>query len=643
MHFKHPELLWALFLLVIPIIVHLFQLRKFQKVWFTNVAFLREIKLQTRKSSTLKKWLTLVTRMLALAFLILAFAEPFFLKPTNNTISAQRETVIYLDNSFSMQAKGKNGPLLQRAVRDIMANLHSTKKFTLFTNNETYLNTSLSEIQNELVSLPYSYQQLTYNEALLKGASFFSDRSDIAKDLIFISDFQVKSETPQLNNLPQINIRFVQVQPESLQNIAIDSAYISKNQAGSVQLVSVLSSEKDVANETVSLFGNGKVIAKSATNIKEGKKSEIVFSLEENTNLSGYLSISDDGLEYDNSLYFNLQKPEKINVLSINGSDYTDNYLKKIYSDTDYNYTEEAIANINYNDINSQDLIILNLVDELSSGLINSLQAFIKNGGFITVIPSANCDTDSFNQLLSGSGISMDYKNTLEKNITAINFSHPLFKNTFEKNVDNFQYPKVNLYYKLSSGSNALTLEDNNPFLATSDHFYVFAAPLQAEYANFQNYVDLVIPVFVNMARNSLKLPTLYYTIGKENKIDIKTQLPEDNVLEIRGSNTQFIPLQESLPNKISLTTKELPETSGNYTINHKEDIIYPVSFNYNRNESNLKYFRLGDFSNNISTDLSEVLDNINSGNDDSGLWKWFVIFALLFLGIEMFILKFLK
>ena len=37
MQFKHPELLYALFLLIIPIIVHLFQLRKFQKEAFTNV------------------------------------------------------------------------------------------------------------------------------------------------------------------------------------------------------------------------------------------------------------------------------------------------------------------------------------------------------------------------------------------------------------------------------------------------------------------------------------------------------------------------------------------------------------------------------------------------------------------------------
>ena len=105
MQFKHPQILYALFLLLIPIIVHLFQLRKFQKESFTNVAFLKKVTLQTRKSSQIKKWVTLLTRMLLLACVIVAFAQPFTSK--NNTFNTTPETVIYLDNSFSMEAKGE--------------------------------------------------------------------------------------------------------------------------------------------------------------------------------------------------------------------------------------------------------------------------------------------------------------------------------------------------------------------------------------------------------------------------------------------------------------------------------------------------------------------------------------------------------
>lgn len=54
MQFKHPEILYALFALLIPIFIHLFQLQRFVKIPFTNVRFLKEIELQTRKSSRLK-------------------------------------------------------------------------------------------------------------------------------------------------------------------------------------------------------------------------------------------------------------------------------------------------------------------------------------------------------------------------------------------------------------------------------------------------------------------------------------------------------------------------------------------------------------------------------------------------------------
>ena len=118
MQFYHPEVLYALALLIIPILVHLFQLRRFQKEYFTNVKFLKKISLQTRKSSRIKKWLILSTRLLALACIILAFAQPYI--PSEKSDSSPIETVIYLDNSYSMQALGKKGRLLERSIQELL-------------------------------------------------------------------------------------------------------------------------------------------------------------------------------------------------------------------------------------------------------------------------------------------------------------------------------------------------------------------------------------------------------------------------------------------------------------------------------------------------------------------------------------------
>merc|ERR1711974_554128 len=119
---------------VIPIIVHLFQLRKFQKEEFTNVKFLQRVILQTRKSSQLKKWLTLLSRLLLMACLIIAFAQPFF--TANDNATKPQESVIYLDNSFSMQAKGQKGELLKRAIQELLETLPEDEVFTLLTNTD---------------------------------------------------------------------------------------------------------------------------------------------------------------------------------------------------------------------------------------------------------------------------------------------------------------------------------------------------------------------------------------------------------------------------------------------------------------------------------------------------------------------------
>ena len=128
MQFQHPELLYALFLLVIPILIHLFQLRRFQKVEFTNVKFLKVVKLQTRKSYQLKKWLTLLTRMLLIASAIIAFAQPFI--PKTENFNELQETVIYLDNSFSMEAQGRNGSLLNEAIQDLINSVPDSSVIT---------------------------------------------------------------------------------------------------------------------------------------------------------------------------------------------------------------------------------------------------------------------------------------------------------------------------------------------------------------------------------------------------------------------------------------------------------------------------------------------------------------------------------
>ncbi|MDC1195491.1 BatA domain-containing protein, partial [Flavobacteriaceae bacterium] len=188
MQFLHPEFFYALPALLIPVFIHLFQLRRFKVQAFTNVALLQKIRFQTRKSSQLKKWLILLLRLLTVACIIFAFSQPFI----SNQIAHKNtfETVIYLDNSFSMQAVGPKGTLLNRAVQDIITGLDESEKISVFTNDKNYKSTSIKDLKTELLALEYSQNQLDLNTLILKGKSLFSESKTSTKTLILISDFQ---------------------------------------------------------------------------------------------------------------------------------------------------------------------------------------------------------------------------------------------------------------------------------------------------------------------------------------------------------------------------------------------------------------------------------------------------------------------
>lgn len=194
MHFQHPELLYALFLLIIPLIVHLFRLRKFQREDFTNVKFLKKVIQETRKSSRLKKFLILITRLLLLACLIIAFAQPYF--PASEKALKETKTLVYLDNSYSMEAMNGQNSLFQAAKNPLIANLNNQIKFDLFTNNSDYFNRSATDLSDLIQEINLNERQINFREIQLKADTYFKDYENVEKELVIISDFQDRINMP---------------------------------------------------------------------------------------------------------------------------------------------------------------------------------------------------------------------------------------------------------------------------------------------------------------------------------------------------------------------------------------------------------------------------------------------------------------
>ena len=97
MEFVHPEILWGLGALAIPIAIHLLHFRRFKRVRFSQVAFLKDVQRDARATQQIRHWWVLLLRLLAFTALIVA---------ANNGHAAAADVLI--EAGASVDTSGRN-------------------------------------------------------------------------------------------------------------------------------------------------------------------------------------------------------------------------------------------------------------------------------------------------------------------------------------------------------------------------------------------------------------------------------------------------------------------------------------------------------------------------------------------------------
>ncbi len=641
MQFKNPEILYFLFLLVIPILVHLFQLRKFQKEYFTNVRFLKALILQTRKSSKLQKWLLLLTRLLLLTALIFAFAQPFF-KAKEHT-AAHNDLIVVLDNSHSMQAKGQKGELLKRSVQELLESIPENVPFTLYTADDVYANTDIKAIQKELQSLKYSSNPFDLAAIF---ATIQSKKGNPGKDLIVITDAVGLSASFLKNPNPNWKTFYLIPKAEQKNNVSIDSVLITQTLENFYEIqVNLTGYGKMDVEIPVALYHQNQLMAKTKTRL-ENTQQNVVFTIPKE-DFHGYVTLEDGSLPYDNTYYFSITKPEKINLISI-GSSRKSGFLERIYTPDEFDYSNFEITALNYNFLEKQQAIILNELEEIPAALQINLKSFVAKGGNLIIIPSSKIKPETLNVFLSSFGsLAVGPLETGEKLITQIAFSHPLFQNVFEKKITNFQYPQTKSNFAVrTKNAPILSYQDQSPFLTSTQHglgnVYLFSGAVALENSNFQN-APLIVPTFYNMPQ-SKQNSLLAFPLGKTNTIVIAAAVEKDEIVSLTNATQRFIPIQQIVNGQVKITLANLPLDAGNYQIEKKEHPIKNISLNFDRQESNLFDLKRSLLKEEqVMTNLARILDTLQTNRTDQQLWKWFVWLTLLMVVLEILIQKFIK
>lgn len=652
MQFNHPEILALLFVLIIPILIHLFQLQRFKKEVFTNVKFLRQIELESRKSSRVKKLLVLASRLLALTCLILAFAQPV-LKKTEG--QENRQTIIYLDNSLSMQATDNNGSeLLQNAKRVLIDDLQNLPgDFTLITNESIRENLQSESLRQELTKTTFYPERKDISQIILEAGTIGADKRYAGSDIFLFSDFRNSAyEIDSLPSLDQNRYYMIPVRPDHYQNLSLDSLWISTFNRNELKISARIRAQGiDEDNLSVSLVLNGQLFGKSSISIEKGNSAAVEFSIPPETSGNGAMIFSDPRLGFDNSLFFTLPEPIKPKVLVI--GTYS-NYLGRIYTSDSFELTFQELSNLNQGGIEDYDLILLNELDNFPATLIKSLKVYVQKIGNLVIIPSAQPDLASYQSIFNALGIgrvSSEFER--KKTIISVSAGHPFFSNVFRGEVKNFDYPHANYGIESDFRSSAplISFDDGSAFASEipvgKNRVFWIASPLNGEQSNFRDS-PLIVPLFFNFSLPENRIEGLYSIIGRANELRVSNDSLSGNALKIKNGKEEYIPLQKNTSQEVQLFTNDYPLQPGIYQIVDQDRVLSQQAFNYDRDlirqdYTNLTRLTEGNKQMKVLSSPGEGLRTLNDLFSRRSLWQLFTIFALIFLVLEMLIQKFFK
>ena len=674
MRFQNPQLLYFLFAIAIPILIHLFNFRKHKNIYFSSIRFLKEIKENNQKKSKLKNLLILFSRILAIICLVLAFAKPYI--PINSKKKTTSNIFIYVDNSFSMDAENINGRLISIAkekARSIIKTYPREANFWLINNDflaQHNNSNNANEIASQIDAIKISANSKNINQIVNRQVSLNNDNSH----LYIISDMQINGL--QIESLKELDVNtslfLIPITSNvNSNNISIDSCWINTPIFSNDQEISVYANITNQSNNSLSeqpvfLKINSKQKSQQYISLKAKERKTISFTfMPENTQIQqGLIHIDNHPISFDNNCYFILKNTNKVAVLCINSSNNNTSISTLFKNDTSlFNFKNTSEKNIDFNALKQQDIIFINEVQEFSSGLIKSLNNFTKNGGSIAIIPPKEINLASYNNILKQLGTSkflaLNTQTTLLENI---NTNHPIYKQVFEGKLDKINFPEIKKYYPIISKKNSnsvslLTLENKAEFLSVftkgKGSIYLFSSPLNVKFNNFSKHA-LFVPTLLNIATSSIRTESIYNTISPEDYFTSNLIKNNNTLVHLKNDKIDVITSQKTHLGKQVFYTHNQVSEDGIYNVEINGEIVDAIAYNYTSEESKSKTLTIIELKNwksilgleniqIISGNTKSLIATINDSQKTKELWKIVLIFSLLFFATEILLIKLIK
>ncbi len=674
MAFSNPLLLFGLFAILVPIIIHLFNFRRYKTIYFSNVKMLEDIKKKTKREQTIQQLVVLALRILGIAALVLAFAQPYI--PAKGQKNKHGNLItVFLDNSYSMEANSENSALLYDAIdaaKAIVNEFDFSDDFVLttqdFSGEESHIlnRDQMLEMLDKLQISPNSHS-LKEILAFEQNTSANSQKSNIVH--YYISDFQQNNfNIAQLKSDSNTTTYLVPMPIEDRANVGIDSCWFLSpvfkvgNQVTLMARVHNYGS-KDLNMLPVKLYVNDKQKAIAAIDLKAGDYMDcrMTYNVDEAGIQCARLVIEDAPITFDDQLFFTYNVTDNTNIIAIQDKD-NNRFLQSLYGkDSVFNYQSMSYTQVNYTLLKGCDVVILSEVPKLSSGLADELSKFVKSGGTLLMFPAKEMDK-SVKQFLGNLGVA-SFGSLVKKELkcSGINTESIYFKGALDNQNEKLDMPVTLQHYIISGGKSGsetiMMLEDGSTLLsvypAEKGKVILSAVALNDEYGNAHRHA-LEFVALHNIGIMSSLQGKLYNIIGVDQMqaIPLRSNSGDGSIsLKSRSSKNEFIPEQRSLGNETALFFHDQVQDGGFYDILKNGAVIGTLAFNQNRQESDLNCYTESDLKNmakssgdNIDVVRADTKNIAKSATDKLNgkpLWMYFIILALLCFLAEIAVLRF--
>lgn len=610
--FLHPEFLYALTLLSIPVILHLFSLKRYKKVYFSNFAFLEALQQQKKNSSRLKKWLLLLLRLLALASIVIAFATPYTThseQASTPADAARRQIVIYADNSLSMTNTGSQGTLFEEAKKhllDIVESYPAGTSFRLLTNDAPdRLTFTRKQMYDALASLKTS-------PASKPLSRIFKETRELTEGepatLFLLSDFQTfncdfSATTPDTT----LETVFLAIPPENrnnlyIENIRFDRAFHRHNQYDRLHITLANDAEREHPRTPVSLTLNGKKKSTATTDLPAGgnRDVEINYLNTDEGMYRGTVEITDLPVVFDNRFYFTYSIAPRAEVLYL-WQTAPNPHFGKLFADTaSFGFTSLPAAQTAGLVPARYTLIILDAPTALSSGLESLLEDYLINGGNLFILPDDR-QTEAPNRFLAK--IQAPRLSTPDTNtdIARIETRAALFRDAFAEEADRqTALPRIRRFHHLtlSPSSEPLLADKRGNTLLAAHPFgkgtlYLSAFNFAPDNTDM-TYHPLFVPLMANMACRLNTALNTSYTLGDDKPVIIDNRLYRERIPVIVRNEEhtfEFIPeIRKDFSGDLILTNPGRIREAGIYEVVQEDRVIDLLAWNLPREESRLRY-----------------------------------------------------